>query len=171
MPAATQHKSKTDRAVSDNWRTPLWVWERATKRFGPFTLDAAADEDNHLCASWLGPGGLFEDALACEWFVGWTARDDRVWCNPPYSRGMVDKFLAKAWKEVRVGNCRSVTLLLPSDTSTVWWHQYIWDEQRNDTRQGVILDLLPQRVRFLRPDGTRAGTPPFGSALVHLFTH
>ena len=70
---------------------------------------------------------------------------------------------AKAAAEAQAGRAQT-TLLLPATTDVGWWHEHVWDGIA--PRPGVVVEPLSGRVRFLRPDGTSAGMPNFGSALV-----
>ena len=140
------------------------MFERASRRYGPFDIDAAADASNHLCVWWYGPGSpIIEDALAGPWAPSswWGDHAARVWCNPPYS--MTAAFVAKAAAEAEAGRAQT-TLLLPSTTDVRWWHRHVWADL--GPRPGVLVEFLSPRVRFLRPDGTVAGSPNFGSVLV-----
>ncbi|MGN6564389.1 MAG: DNA N-6-adenine-methyltransferase, partial [Thermomicrobiales bacterium] len=116
---------------------------------------------------------LAVDALAPDthWQVpyGIGGRPPRVWCNPPYSRGMVAQFVCKAANETRQGFVRSATLLLPATTDVRWWHRFVWDGERGRFHRGVEVEFLTPRVRFLRPDGSVAGTPNFGSVVVTFY--
>ena len=152
--------TKTPAAERNRWRTPPEVFAYLNGKHGPFTLDAAADEENHLCDIWLGPGGWQDDALAVVWGGGLIGR--RAYCNPPYD--LTREFIAKAEAEVRAGNIYSATLLVPATTDVRWWHEYVWEGDR--PRPGVLVEFSRGRIRFLRPDGTVAGTPTHGSAFV-----
>jgi len=157
MPSAVV-KSQTPADSKDTWRTPPDLFRAASYRYGPFDLDAAADHDNHLCDLWLGPGSqIGEDALAVEWGSRIVDKVRRVWLNPPYS--MNKQFVAKAAEEAREGRAQT-TLLLPATTDVRWWHEFV------EAKPNVLVELLSPRVRFLRPDGSLAGSPNFGSALV-----
>lgn len=57
------------------------------------------------------PLGGGEDGLARSW------RGERVYCNPPYGRG-VGEWLAKA------AEASLAVFLLPARTDTKWWHEY-----------------------------------------------
>lgn len=160
---ATLVRTTTPANERNRWRTPPEWFVRLSKEYGPFQLDAAADETNHLCDVWLGPGsplGL-EDALACPWGA---YNDHRVYCNPPYNQTAA--FVRKARNEVRAKNCASVTLLLPATTDVAWFHDYVWDEGVGHPRRGVLLGFSRGRIRFLRPDGSKAGQPTHGSMFV-----
>jgi site-specific DNA-methyltransferase (adenine-specific) len=76
----------------------------------PEELYAALDEEFHFT---LDPCPLHAefDGLAISW------AGHRVFCNPPYGRG-VARWLEKA-KEADVA-----VYLLPARTDTRWWHQF-----------------------------------------------
>jgi phage N-6-adenine-methyltransferase len=172
MTVVVQTQTPTDE--KDEWRTPPALFAQLAAEYGPFDLDAAATADNALCRLWLGPGSpLGTDALAPDlhWQTafGVGGLPLRVFCNPPYSRGMVGQFVAKAYDEVRRGFVRSATLLLPATTDVTWWHTCVWHGERQRFRRGVEVEFLRPRVRFLRPDGTPAGTPTFGSVAVTFY--
>ena len=155
--------STTPTEDKDCWRTPPQVFAALNARYGPFTLDVAADARNHLCARWYGPGGLAEDALAVSWQQ--AGGPVRAWCNPSYSRGMIDRFMRKAVDEAGRGHART-TFLVPANTDLPWWHELVWDNERHRFRPGIEVEFFRRRVRFLRPDGTLAGSPNFPSVAV-----
>lgn len=126
-------------------------------------LDVAAHADNHLCARWYGPGGIAEDALAVSWRQ--EGGPVRAFCNPPYSRGIVDRFMRKAAAEARLGHA-ATTFLVFTWTDRPWWHELIWDRGGRCFRPNVIVDFPEGRTRFLRPDGTPAGSPWDPSAII-----
>lgn len=160
---ATLVKTKTPKEERNRWRTsPEW-FAKLSEDYGPFQLDAFADESNHLCDVWLGPGsplGL-EDAFACPWGAYNT---HRVFGNPPYDQ--IPQACRKARDEVRARNCASVTLLLPATTDVGWFHELVWNADRDLPRVGVMVGFSKGRIRFLRPDGTQAGQPTHGSMFV-----
>jgi phage N-6-adenine-methyltransferase len=153
-------KSNTPLADKNFWRTPPEVFAMLNKQYGPFTLDAAANEENHLCEYWYGPGSKYPDALAEAWGGSGLVR---VFCNPPYNK--TAEFIKKAHDEAVAGNIRSATLLVPATTDVKWFHEYVW---RNPY---AVLDFSKGRIRFLRPDGSRAKVPTHGSMFVTFYSH
>jgi len=156
-------RSTTPLDERDFWRTPPEVFAALDATYGPFTLDVAAHTENHMCDRWYGPGGVAEDALAVSWRQ--ESGPVRAWCNPPYSRGMVDRFMRKAQEEARRGHA-STTFLVFTWTDRPWWHDLVWDRAGRCFRPGVIVDFPEGRTRFLRPDGTLAGSPWDPSAII-----
>ena len=80
---------------SQEWRTPTDVYAALDGEFH-FTLDPCMP-----LYPWSG--------LAVSW-VG-----HRVFCNPPYRRGQIEQWLAKAWE------AELAIYLLPSRTGAAWW--------------------------------------------------
>lgn len=103
--------SHTPKPFKDRWRTPIEVFKALDAEF-VFKLDAAADESNALCKAFLSEEA---DALKCDW-----NSDGAIFCNPPYSN-------IKPWVNKAAEQCRkqkqTIVMLLPSDTSTAWFHE------------------------------------------------
>lgn len=146
-------------SASDLWATPQALFDsyNVTHRF---TLDAAADETNHKCDDWLGPGGLIEDALSVDWM-------GRVWLNPPYS--MATEFLEHACRQSREHDVGSV-ILLPSRTDTKWFHTYVWYAPYQCVYPWVKeLQFIKGRLKFGSPEGGAVtNSAPFPSLVVTL---
>lgn len=134
----------------DDWQTPHALFAALHAEFG-FTIDLAANEQNHKVSRWIGPGGLSPDFLT--YSVG---PDERGWMNPPYSKAQA-AFVAKA------ATCGAlVVALLPARTDTRMFHRYIWDEALNRPRAGVELRLLRGRLKFVGAPSSA----PFPSMIV-----
>jgi site-specific DNA-methyltransferase (adenine-specific) len=91
-------------SASVDWRTPEDLRLALDAEFR-FTLDACPLGGANTCI-------LEQDGLA----RSWTGK--RVFCNPPYRRGEIARWLAKA-REAEVA-----VYLLPSRTGTPWFHDY-----------------------------------------------
>ena len=153
----------------DNWRTPQGLFDTLDAEFN-FEVDAAADETNHLCDYWYGPGdGLREDALA---LPNWGPRKDlddegatrgfepiRTFLNPPYSRNA--DFVRKARAEADAGNAL-VVLLLPARTDVQWFHDLCWDRWLHQPRPRTEVRFIKGRLKF--DDGDTGA--PFPSMVV-----
>lgn len=93
----TQHSEATD-----EYSTPQWLFETLDREFH-FTLDAAAVPENAKCERYFTPD---QDGLSQSW------AGERVWCNPPFSRHEIGKWVKKAFEESRKG--ATVVMLVPS---------------------------------------------------------
>ena len=100
------HNSSSNK---QNWRTPRWLVKAIEKElFWPFTIDAAADDENHLFDEYYTSENSF---LEQSILMG-----SQVWCNPPFN--MKDEFIDKFIND----NLRGA-LLLPSDTGSKWFQK------------------------------------------------
>src|SRR5919202_4851651 len=91
------------------WTTPPDLFHKLDQEFH-FTLDVAADPDNALCPRYYTPQ---DDGLAQPW-------EGVCWCNPPYGRGEIARWVQKASESAQAG--AKVVCLLPVRTATQWWH-------------------------------------------------
>ena len=114
-------------SASIHWATPIEVYEALHKEFH-FDFDPC-------------PLNADFDGLTMSW------ENKRVFCNPPYGRG-IDKWLAKA----REARCS--VFLLPSRTDTKWWHDYAMEA--NEIR------FLRGRLKF----GGHKNPAPFPSVVL-----
>ena len=150
-------------AAKDLARTPLSLYNKLDARFH-FTVDCAADATNHLAPIW------YHDFFREDIHLG---KDTIAYCNCPYSRVLIKKFIKKCAEEAR-DHGATVVMLLPADTSTIAFRKYIMgldiDKDGNLVPNGFgaseIIFIQP-RVHFNNPDGTpMTGAPKFGSMVV-----
>jgi len=142
--------------ASDEWATPDDLYATLDAEFH-FRLDAAATMYNWKCERYYGSGGVYNDALV----EAWVDKDGQrcpVWLNPPYSQ--CREFITKAASEVQNGGV--VVCLVPSRTDTRWWHDYVWDRDRNAPRPGVEIRFIKGRLKF---NGATNGAP-FPSVII-----
>ena len=134
------------------WETPNYLFNYYDDIY-QFILDAAADERNHKCDDWFGPGGIHEDALTVSW-QPWLEKGN-IWLNPPYSRGLQKKFVEKAANESTTLDTRPaitkhfVVCLLPARTDTKIFHEIIKPYSSS-------IEFLKGRVKFV---GAEHGAP------------
>lgn len=145
---------------SDFWGTPRDFFEMHHREFH-FTIDASADEHNHLLPRWWGPGSaLGENALEVSW------KGETCWLNPPYSN--ILDFTRKARYE-SIFNGVTTVMLIPSRTDTQYWHKYIWDEHENTWQAGVSGRFVRGRLKFRKTDVTidsKLQPAPFPSVVI-----
>lgn len=108
---------------SDDRSTPLELFNPLNEEFH-FQLDVCADAENTKCEKffYLGMNGLKQ----C-----WAPL--RCFMNPPFSN--ISAWLYKARYEASRGAL--VVAILPNDSSTKWFHEYIWDKIKNEFRVPV----------------------------------
>jgi phage N-6-adenine-methyltransferase len=127
----------------DLWRTPRHIFDKLDRICG-FTLDPCCTKESALCEIFFTPE---DDGLSKSW-KGFT-----VFCNPPYSRGNIDKWVEKCYKE-SLDDETCVVALLPVSTSANWWHKWIVGKAE--------LHFIERRVRFVGAPYTA----PFSSVIV-----
>ena len=118
---------------TDDWATPQEFFDRLNEEFR-FTLDPCANEKNHKCDRYYTKE---QDGLRQPW------DGERVFCNPPYGRGIGD-WVKKA-REAAERNAL-VVLLLPARTDTRWFHDWIYcsydgNRSRNRKKRRVFTRL------------------------------
>ena len=124
---------------SNDWHTPKSVFEALGCRFD---LDVSAPFDGPLhvpCDGWIYDRSLER---------GWSGF---IWMNPPFGgRNGLEPWLTKFFDH---GNGIALT---PDRTSAPWFHN-AW------SRADAV--MFTRKTPFLLPDGNRAGSPAFGTAL------
>lgn len=125
---------------SDDWPTDPAVYAELDAEFG-FDLDPCSSHENHKCERYFTAE---DNGLA----QAWTGR---VFCNPPYGRG-IGAWVSKAWESSQT-TADLVVLLIPARTDTRWWHEYV---VRGEVR------FVKGRLRF----GDLKASAPFPSAIV-----
>ena len=148
-----------------------------------FTVDACASESNTKCDWWYSQSDSLLDLE-----LG-ALKGERVFMNPPYGNperpcvlerckkkicqerghhisryipGVYD-FVQRAFLESALGSLW--VCILPARTDTRWFHQFCWDRDVCDTREGICVDFLDQRIRF-ELGGEPENQPLFPSIIV-----
>lgn len=152
---------------TDERRTPRRFFEACDRLWGPFDLDAAAAKWNRQVERYVTAE---QDLFALR------PRARRVWLNPPYSRGQLDRFLSFARDSVLRGRWGRVVCLVPVDPSSQWWQRqletpakpgrlsavWLYDRypkpfgfahQRSCPALSITTVYVPQRLRFDEPGG------------------
>jgi site-specific DNA-methyltransferase (adenine-specific) len=138
---------------SIEWETPPELFAYLDRQHH-FDLDPCCRKETAKCEHYFTPN---ENGLFQEWY-------GTVYMNPPYGRE-IKKWLTKAYSEVRVGRAKKVVCLIPSRTSTSWWHDYVMYARE--------LILIEGRLKFRKWTDTEEGyreltdsnSAPFPSAI------
>lgn len=130
----------------DSWVTPAWI----AQAVGSWDLDPCTNERSHIRAkqSFILEEG--NDGLALAKFVN---RRTRVWCNPPYSRGQVIRW-------VRAYRHTSFCFLLRLDFSTDWMVELV-------PYVGLLLVPRDRRMNFEPPPGVASSSNPYPHGLLY----
>jgi phage N-6-adenine-methyltransferase len=143
-------------SVVTEWETPDDLFASLDREFR-FTIDVCATAGNRKVETFYSKE---DDALTQPW-------NGRVWCNPPYKRGLTEKFIKKGVDEVSSNEaCELAVFLLPSRTDTQWFHECIWDSAAHHPRTGVEMRLLRGRVKFIGAVTANYSAAPFPSVVV-----
>ena len=93
-----------------NRRTPRWLFDALNALFGPFVLDAFADQRNTLCPRFYTKA---QDGTRRPW-------GDVTFFNPPFA--IMGDAVAQAVHEAEAGRARSIGLA-PVGCSQDWYHE------------------------------------------------
>ncbi len=127
--------------MSDSWKTPPDIFTPLNNLYR-FSIDACAEEWNAQVPKYWTQE---QNGLKQTW------RNEIIWCNPPYGRGLITPWVVKA-----LGFKAYITvMLLPVRTATPWF-EMIWDAHRN---KEVSIDFLRHRIAFIPPPGVMASSP------------
>jgi phage N-6-adenine-methyltransferase len=166
-------------SVNERWGTPQNLFDILNQEFR-FRIDAAADETNHKCKFWFGPGSkLNPDALDTDHWARtsgtiiarqtglfgsdgapmdpYIRHGDGVWCNPPYTKsgGGILPWMKRGRATAQAGAI--CVMLIYARTDTKAWQDIVHpfaDEVR----------LIEGRLKFEPPGdytgkATTAGAP------------
>lgn len=133
---------------TDNFNTPWFFFEQLNDIFN-FTVDVACDSTNKKCfRAFCYDSGY--DGLEESW------RDERVFCNPPFSEKK--KWIEKAIYEVEKNQCPVVCMILPLNCmSTIFFYDLV-------IKGGYLYEITKARVDFLdngtkeKASGNNSGT-------------
>jgi phage N-6-adenine-methyltransferase len=153
-----------------NWNTPLNLFNKLNKMYGPFDLDAAAEHNSAKCNAYLTKE---QDAFSVDWHQKnciWkpysipnpsTFAGNKIFLNPEYGRS-IGKWLKKAAEEAQKG--ATVVCLVPSRTGSKWFQTAV--------KEAAEVLFLKGRVVFETAPGVpvldKKGNPmaaPFDSAV------
>ena len=124
---------------SDEYYTPMEI----VRSLGHFDLDPCAAPGRYTADTLYTKE---DDGLTKEW-IG------RVWLNPPYSQPLLRLFLEK------MAEHNNGIALLFNRCDNLMFHEIVF-------KKATAMKFLRKRIRFIRPDGTQAGSPSCGSVLI-----
>jgi phage N-6-adenine-methyltransferase len=101
---------------NDEWYTPSEWTERARSVMGSIDLDPASckSAQKHIKARRFFTAE--QDGLSQDWF-------GKVWLNPPYSRGLREKFTRKLIESYLNGFVDEAIVLVDNRTDSGWFHE------------------------------------------------
>ena len=124
--------------MSQYWWTPPEICDAARHVLGGIDLDpASADDANTRCVRATKYYTETDNGLAHPW-------PGRVWLNPPFGRGVIDRFSAKLINEIEFGRCVRAIALVNVDPSTKWFQAL--------AKNATAIGFFNRRVRFFHGD-------------------
>ncbi len=139
----------------NEWYTPPEFIEAARLVMGSIDLDPASSE---VANRTVGAERIYtaaDDGLKLVW-------EGRVWMNPPYEKGLIDRFAEKLRAEVAAGNVKEAVILVNNATDTRWFATLC--------EVASMICFPTGRIRFHKPDGER-GAPLQGQAVIYIGGH
>lgn len=131
--------------MNDEWKTPDYVFNYLNNIFC-FDFDAAAKKENSRCEKFTN------NSLIDEW------DGERIWLNPPYSRGNLPRFLEKAYKTSLKG--KVVVCLVPLDM-TGWVRDWIIKKAQ--------VWIPDERIAFINPENGLPGCSPSKGSMIVIY--
>lgn len=117
--------------LSDERSTPNELFNILDREFH-FDIDLAASIDNHKLP-------VYYDKENSAFLYNWIGS---CFLNPPYSS-------IYEWLEYASQQSKStLVIILPCDTSTKWFHDFLWDESLHKHRLGIELRFPKGRFKF-----------------------
>lgn len=142
---------------NDYWMTPKWIIDDLKKELGENVYDLTG-----LTVAAPGTVKALDDIFKIVKPELFSGRYDWLFMNPPYSRGNIEKFLAKGLEMVKTN---TVVALIKVGTSTKYW-SLIWDYDKQCTKKGIQIRYFPKRVKLTAPKGTKESSPNIETCLV-----
>jgi phage N-6-adenine-methyltransferase len=139
----------------NEWYTPPEFIEAARLVMGSIDLDPASSE---VANRTVGAERIYtaaDDGLTLTWA-------GRVWMNPPYEKGLIDRFAEKLRDEVKAGFVTQAVVLVNNATDTRWFATLC--------EVASMVCFPTGRIRFHKPDGER-GAPLQGQAVIYIGGH
>ena len=150
---------------SQHWNTPIHIVNAVRDVFyGEIDLDPC-DNEYSITKPTVSFQLPVNDGLKNSWgnVSDFIQKPINVFCNPPFGRSddgtSIADWVAKCWFESQSEKVKSVILLLPASTETVFWHEYIWA-----TADAIC--FIKGRVAFPL-EGKKSGFSPKGTAIVY----
>jgi hypothetical protein len=134
------------------WYTPAEFIKAAREVLGVIDLDPASSQIAQETVQATTYYTVEINGLVKEW-------RGRVWMNPPYSAGVVDKFASKLCQHYMKHHVPEAIVLVNNSTDTEWF--------QNLTRHAAALCFPAGRVKFLDIEG-KPGAPLQGQSILYL---
>lgn len=112
------HTSGADDYDGDEWYTPAKYVDAARAVMGSIDLDPASNAHAQKTVRATRFFTAADDGLVKPW-------TGAIFCNPPYSTDLVQRFAAKLLAEVAAKRCTQAIFLVNNCTDTTWFHSLL----------------------------------------------
>ena len=129
---------RADTTGTDEWYTPLEYIDMVREVMDGIDLDPATCEFAQAKVRASNYFTIENNGLEQYW-------SGRVWLNPPYSKGLMAKFVDKICEEYMLGDVNQATVLSNNFTDTAWFHKLL------EVSSAVC--FTTGRVKFYNQDG------------------
>jgi len=136
---------------NNEWYTPADYIEAARAVMGTIDLDPASTEEANKVIRATKFYSIEENGLAHPWH-------GKVWMNPPYASGLIEKFSEKLATSYSQGDVPEAIALVNNATETGWFQS-----------MAVVTTAIcfpSSRVKFWAPDG-KVGAPLQGQGILY----
>ena len=118
--------------------TPAPIVELARDVMGGIDLDPASCEvANRMLVRATKYFDIAQDGLSQRW-------GGRIWLNPPYKRGLIDKFIEKLVIEYTANPFGTEAIVLTNNSTETYWYHML-------SEYASAICLLRKRIRFYEP--------------------
>jgi|SRR5690625_1456807 len=136
------------------WYTPKEYLDLARNVLGNIDTDPASSDTAN---TYVGATTYYTEAN-CGLLRPWKGT---VWLNPPYSRGLVEKFVDKLLDELENCNTEEAIVLTNNATETKWWQKLA------DSPYCTAMCFPKGRIKYLAPDLKTRNSPLQGQTFAY----
>lgn len=141
---------------NNEWYTPRYIIDVVRHVLGTIDLDPASSDIANKTVQAARYFTKEQDGLSQPW-------EGNVFLNPPYSGGLMQKFVDKLVREFLDGKLKQAIVLTNSGTETRWYQKLL--------SECTAMCVLGKRVRFIMSDGTLGKSPVLGQTLFYFGSH
>lgn len=142
----------TNNSGENEWYTPAEFINSVREVMGSIDLDPASCEHANKTVAAAKYFSIEDDGLSQEW-------RGNVWMNPPYSGGLISKFIAKLNESVENGAVTQAVVLVNNATETQWFASLV--------KNASAIAFPTSRIRYLSVRGEE-NTPLQGQAFAYI---